>query len=305
MKKSRYDKVRRALICLSLFIGIAAVIGSLFMFIDPTGKLLKMDTLLQYFEVLPFANILYQNYIFPGIALFIVNGITNITASVFLIKKKKIGYILGGIFGITLMLWITIQFVIFPTNVLSISFFVLGLIELLLAYMCYVWQKQESYVVDKEKYINVGKNSKQLVIYFSRIGYTKKLAYEIANKTGAEILELKTKEKTDGTLGFWWCGRFGMHKWPMELIDIKNNIENYEKITICTPIWVFGMSAPVRAFCMKYVGEVKNVDYVFTHFMKANFKHVADEMDSILKVTRQKVVSICVRIGNVISYKEI
>lgn len=34
------------------------------------------------------------------------------------------------------------------------------------------------------------------------MGYTKKVAYEKANEIGANIIELKTKEKTDGTLGF-------------------------------------------------------------------------------------------------------
>ena len=34
------------------------------------------------------------------------------------------------------------------------------------------------------------------------MGYTKKVAYEKANEIGANIRELKTKEKTDGTLGF-------------------------------------------------------------------------------------------------------
>ena len=53
------------------------------------------------------------------------------------------------------------------------------------------------------------------------MGYTKKVAYEKANEIGANIIELKTKEKTDGTLGFWWCGRFGMHQWKMDIDNIN------------------------------------------------------------------------------------
>ena len=222
-----------------------------------------------------------------------------------LIKKKKLGYVLGGIFGITLMLWITIQFVIFPMNILSISYFVFGFIQLITAYMCFVWDKQESYVVDVSRYINIGKNDKELVVCFSRLGYTKKIAYELADKTGAELLELKTDEMTEGTLGFWWCGRFGMHKWGMELKEIKNNVEKYNKVIICTPIWVFGMSAPIREFCKKYSGKVNKVNYVFTHFMKAKFVNVADEMDKILDVKREKLTTLCVRFGDVKSCKTI
>ncbi len=42
----------------------------------------------------------------------------------------------------------------------------------------------------------------KFVIYFSRTGYTRKVAYEIANKIGADIYEIKTKEKISGDLGF-------------------------------------------------------------------------------------------------------
>lgn len=57
-----------------------------------------------------FSEILFQDLTFSGIALLIVNGITNIVASIFLFLNKKIGAILGGIFGVTLILWICIQF---------------------------------------------------------------------------------------------------------------------------------------------------------------------------------------------------
>lgn len=48
-----------------------------------------MDTLLPYFSVLPFSDILFQNYIFSGISLLIVNGISNLIASYLIIKIKK------------------------------------------------------------------------------------------------------------------------------------------------------------------------------------------------------------------------
>lgn len=76
------------------------------------------------------------------------------------------------------------------------------------------------------------------------MGYTRKIAYEEADKIGSDILELKTFEKTDGTLGFWWCGRFGMHRWRMKLKNIDKDIKSYKKIILVTPIWVFSLCAP-------------------------------------------------------------
>ena len=174
----RYKITKKFLIFWCLFVGIGAVYGSICMFIDPTGKLLDMEAMLPYFQVLPFSEELYKNYIFPGIALLIVNGISNFVAAYLLIKNNKIGIILGTVFGFTLMLWITIQFIIFPLNALSISFFIIGVIQLITGYMTYVFYKQEQFKFDAKEYNNIGKNKEVAVVYFSRMGYTRKIAYE-------------------------------------------------------------------------------------------------------------------------------
>lgn len=293
----RYNKARKFLIFWCLFIGIGAVAGSSGMLLDPTGAAMGMDEMLPYFQVLPFADKLFQNFIFSGIALLIVNGITNITASIFLFKKKKIGIVLGTIFGITLMMWIIIQFVIFPLNFMSTIYFIFGLAQAITGYACYVFYKQELFVVNEKDYENIGTNKKEVVVYFSRMGYTKKIALKLANETGAQVIELKTKEKTSGTSGFWWCGRFGMHGWAMPIESNKENFNKYEKVTICTPIWVFGIAGPIKQFCIEQCGKIKNVNYVFVHFMKSKFMNLADEMDGLLKVKRSSVKSICSRIG--------
>lgn len=104
----RYIIAKRILIFWTLFIGLGAIGGSLCMFIDPTGKMMGIDGMLPFFQVLPFANVLFQNLIFSGVMLLIVNGLTNILASILLFLNKKSGIILGTIFGFTLMLWIII-----------------------------------------------------------------------------------------------------------------------------------------------------------------------------------------------------
>ena len=155
----RYKITKRFLVFWCLFVGIGAVWGSTCMLIDPTGKLLKMDLMLPYFQVLPFSEILFQNYTFSGIALLIVNGISNLIATYLLVKNKKIGIILGTVFGFTLMLWIIIQFIIFPMNILSTSYFIIGIIQLITGDMTYVFYKQEQFKVNIDNYKNIGKNT--------------------------------------------------------------------------------------------------------------------------------------------------
>ena len=299
----RYKRTKKILLFWCLFIGVGALLGGITMLIDPTGKLMKMDEMLPYFQVLPFSNILFQNFIFSGISLLIVNGFSNLTAAYLLIKNKESGIILGTIFGFTLMLWITIQFIIFPMNVLSTSYFIFGLMQLIIGYITYVFYTQEQFEFNINNYPNINKNNKILVVYFSRMGYTKKIAYDEANKIGAEIIELKAKEKTENTLGFWWCGRFGMHKWRMKIEDIEIKLDRYDRVIIVSPIWVFNICAPIREFCYKYAKDINNVEYVFTHFMNVSFKNVADETDKIIGKKRKKFTSICVRFGKIKNIK--
>ena len=301
----RYKVTKILLMFFCLFIGVGAVYGSISMFIDPSGKFLHMDTILHYFEVLPFSNILFKNYIFSGISLLIVNGITNLCAFILILCKKKVGIILGTIFGFTLMLWITIQFIILPSNVLSTTYFIFGCLQLVIGYTCFVSYKQKNFKIDMNDYLNINSNHDELVIYFSRTGYTKKIALEIANKSGADVVQIIQKEKIKGTIGFFWCGRFGLSHIPMEIENTNIDFSKYKKVTICSPIWVFGMSAPMRMFCKLNKDKINNVNYVLVHYMKANFKNVADEMDKLLNTKHDTLTNYCVRLGEIKSIKSL
>lgn len=296
-KHSRFKTARNFLIFWTLFVGIGAVAGASAMLIDPTGGLMGMDAMLPYFKALPFADVLFRDFAFSGIALLIVNGITNLTAAVLLFAKKKLGVILGGIFGVSLMLWICIQFYMFPPNFMSTAYFIFGLLQAVTGYAAWVFGKQEEFVADISDYPNIGTNPKRLVVFFSRMGYVRKKAYEEANRTGADVYEIKAAERTEGTPGFWWCGRFGMHRWEMPIEPIGIELSDYEHITICSPIWVFSLAAPVRAFCHAASGKIKEADYILVHHQKSAYKNAADEMDFILDIKHTELHSIQCRMA--------
>ena len=282
---SRYEAARRALLFWTLFIGIGAVGGASCMLIDPSGRIMGMDAMLPYFQVLPFADALFQNFTFPGFALLIVNGLTNLTAAGLLFSRKRAGAVLGCVFGVTLMLWICIQFYIFPLNFMSTAFFIFGLCQAATGYAACVFQKQEAFRVRGADYPNILTNPARLVVYFSRMGYCKKLAYEEANRTGAAVYELRSTERTEGTLGFWWCGRYGMHRWPMPIEPVALDLAAYDHVTICAPIWVFALAAPVRSFCMQAAGRIREADYLLVHHTRGRYENAAREMDALLGLT--------------------
>lgn len=296
-KKSRYKITKKFLMFWTLFIGLGAICGALAMIIDPTGKALKMDAMLPYFQKLPFADVLFTDFTFSGFALLIVNGLTNIVAFVYLLKNKNIGIILGTIFGITLILWICIQFYMFPFNFMSTIYFIFGILQFITGYMTYVFRKQEEFSFNELNYPNTGKDKSKLVVYFSRMGYVKKVAYEYANVNKACLYEVKTKEKINGTLGFWWCGRFGMHKWDMPIDEINIDLSSYDEVIICSPIWVFSIAAPIRSFLKKANGKVKNVSYIFVHFTKGKYKITALEADKLIGIKHNELINVSSHMG--------
>lgn len=293
----RYVLSRRFLIFWTLFIGTGAVLGATAMLIDTSGRFMGMDAMLPYFQVLPFAETLFQDFLFSGIALLAVNGLTNLTSATLLFMKKKSGIILGTIFGVTLMAWIVIQFVIFPPNFMSTIYFIFGFLQFLTGCLCLAGYEQSRFVFRKEDYKNVGKNGNRLVIFFSRCGYTEKLAYEIANESGAEIARIIPKEKIDGDAGFWWCGRFGLKNIGMGILPLDIDFKKYEQVTLCFPVWVFNACAPVKEFCIRNEGKIPNVDYAITHFMDCKFTKIADDVDELLSTKRNGFRSFRCRFG--------
>lgn len=304
-KHSRYNAARKALIAWCLFIGVGAVAGSLGMLVDVSGKFMGMDVLLPYFQILPFAEYLFQDYFFSGIALLCVNGITNLTAAALMFKRKISGAICGAIFGVTLMAWIVIQLVIFPPNIIDTLYFAFGLAQTATGVAALIFYRQERFSVDMSDYPNIGRDKTRLVVYFSRMGYTKALACAAAEKAGAELYEIVSTEPTAGTPGFWWCGRFGMHRWDMSIKSDLPDLSTYSHVTICTPIWAFHISAPVRAFCRSARGRISEADYIISHFQRCAYRNAAGEMDSLLGITATGAESVCCRMGRVVGRNRI
>ena len=123
-------KLRFISIFWSLFIGIGALWGSTMMFIDPTGEMWwEMNLILPYLQQLPFSDIFFQNFILSGIVLLLVNGITNFISFILILKKHRFAALSAMFCGIILILWIIVQFFIFPLNPISIIYFVFGLLQ--------------------------------------------------------------------------------------------------------------------------------------------------------------------------------
>ena len=206
--------------------------------------------------------------------------------------------------GVTLMLWIGVQFYVFPPNFMSTIYFVFGAAQVATGYAAWVFRKQESFHVDIADYPNIGTNPKRLVVFSSRMGYARKLAYEEASRTGATVYEVKSTERTEGTLGFWWCGRYGMCRWAMPIEPVRVDLTAYDHVTIVSAIWVFALSAMMRSFCLQAAGKVREADYILVHHTRGLYANAAREMDALLGVRHTRLRSVECKMGDFVATRE-
>lgn len=300
------NRFRKLLLFWCLFIGIGALGGGLAMLLDPVDAWFGMAPMLPSFQVLPFADVLFQNFTFPGIALLCVNCIPNLVAAAFLFRRRYVGAVLGAIFGFTLMLWITIQFCIFEFNWMSTSYFIFGCLQLLTGHALMVCMKRDEFTFDPADYPAVGRDGRALVVYCSRRGYVKKQAYERAQALGADVYEVTTPERTQGFLGFAWCGRFAMHRWPMPIDPVTLDISRYERVVLCAPIWDFSLCALMRAFARQVSGQVRQAEYVIVHYSPfCAARPAVRELDALLGLTHARATELLCRYGRVTRAREL
>lgn len=85
--------------------------------------------LLPLLQQLPLADVFFQNFIWSGIVLLLVNGVTNTVAFILLAKKHQLGALAGLASGIILMLWILVEYLIFGFNFLSNIYLAFGFLQ--------------------------------------------------------------------------------------------------------------------------------------------------------------------------------
>jgi flavodoxin len=100
---------------------------------------------------------------------------------------------------------------------------------------------------------------KALVVYFSRTGYTRKIAEEIAARSGADIESVEDVRGRSGIVGYFRSAREAYKK---RLIDIKpaaKNPSEYDLVVLGTPVWARNLSSPMRAYLNAHRDELKRV----------------------------------------------
>ncbi|WP_407376950.1 flavodoxin family protein [Methanobrevibacter sp.] len=105
---------------------------------------------------------------------------------------------------------------------------------------------------------------KSLVVYYSRTNITKKLAEDIAAKTGSDIDEIIPKVNYQGKIGYARGGKDAMQEKIIEFEDMKFNPQDYDVVYLGAPVWVSKAANPLLSYIKQNEGKFNEVKFFMT-----------------------------------------
>jgi len=94
---------------------------------------------------------------------------------------------------------------------------------------------------------------KIIVIYYSNKGSNKYLAEKISVQLSCDLEKIKPRMNV--FLLFLMNIHFGIK-------PLKHNIEDYDKVILCGPIWIGKLIPPLRSFIKKYFSKINQLIFV-------------------------------------------
>ena len=87
-----------------------------------------------------------------------------------------------------------------------------------------------------------------LVIYYSRSGYTRRVAQDIAQKLACDIGEIRDVRSRNSVFGYLRSGYEALHQKTPAIKAVEKDPAQYARVILGTPMWAGNMAAPVRTY---------------------------------------------------------
>jgi flavodoxin len=101
--------------------------------------------------------------------------------------------------------------------------------------------------------------TKVLTVYYSRSGFTRKVAKAIEKNTGCALEEILEAKRREGIIGYLGAGLDAILDRQAELAPAKQAPAGYGIIVIGCPVWASKVPPAVRAYVRAHAAEIKNV----------------------------------------------
>jgi flavodoxin len=98
-----------------------------------------------------------------------------------------------------------------------------------------------------------------LVVYFSRSGYTQRMAEHIARVTAADCEAIRERSSRKGLRGYWRSAREALRGRAVDIEPDTLQPRDYALVIIGTPVWAGHVSSPVRAWITRHRDELRRV----------------------------------------------
>jgi flavodoxin len=135
-----------------------------------------------------------------------------------------------------------------------------------------------------------------LVVYFSRTGYTRKIAEEIAARCGADLEAIEDVRARTRIFGYLRSAREAYKKLPVEIRQAAKNPSDYDLVILGTPVWAGNVSSPMRAYLTAHGDELKRVA-VFCTQGRSGAERVLNDMAELCG--RKPVASLAINDGEI------
>lgn len=122
-------------------------------------------------------------------------------------------------------------------------------------------------------------NKEILVVHYSRSGFTKKVAEELAQMLGCDVEEVKDKKA--GRKGYFESLLEAMFKRNTSIMDLKNDPSKYALVIVGTPVWASSVCSPIRTYLSQNKNKFNHVAFFLTQGGSAGRKRVFAQMKDI------------------------
>jgi menaquinone-dependent protoporphyrinogen IX oxidase len=103
-----------------------------------------------------------------------------------------------------------------------------------------------------------------LVTYFSRTGYTRRVAEQLARALDATLCRIKETRSRMGFLGYSCCLWEATFDIDPQIKPITYDPAKFDLVVIGTPVWGWQLASPTRAFARTYRSQIKRAAFFCT-----------------------------------------
>lgn len=103
-----------------------------------------------------------------------------------------------------------------------------------------------------------------LVVFYSRTGYTQRVAERIAAALGADIEAIAEPRRRTGFLGILHCVTDVLRSRCPPIERLQHDPSRYPTVIVGSPVWAGRMASPVRSFLVAHAGKLQQVAFFVT-----------------------------------------